>query len=274
MNRTETAAVRPAAQGASPRAAVAGDPLAAVDVTKSFGGLVALDHVSLELRPGEVHGLIGPNGSGKTTLLNLLTGYYEPSSGSVTVGAERLEGETVQRRARLGIARTFQKPRLLPTLSVLENAMLGAWTHAEAGFVGTAFGLSRAGREDAACRARATELLHGIGLGHAIGRRANLLEHAEQRFLEIARGLAMRPRFILLDEPAGGLSNDEIEHLGDIIRTMRDAGIGVLLVEHHTDFVFRVCDRVTALDVGKMIRHGTPDDVRNDPEVIRVYLGA
>jgi ABC-type branched-subunit amino acid transport system ATPase component len=123
-------------------------------------------------------------------------------------------------------------------------------------------------------RERAAELLHGVGLGHAIGRRANLLEHAEQRFLEIARGLAMRPRFILLDEPAGGLSTDEIEHLGDIVRTMRDAGIGVLLVEHHTDFVFRVCDRVTALDVGKMIKHGTPDAVRTDPEVIRVYLGA
>lgn len=249
-------------------------PLCAIDVTKAFGGLVALDHVSLELRPGEIHGLIGPNGSGKTTLLNMLSGYYEPTSGSVMMGAERLEQAPVQRRAELGIARTFQKPRLLPTLTVLENAMLGGWVHAQAGFLGTALGLPRAGREDAVIRARATELLHGVGLGHAIARRANLLEHAEQRFLEIARGLAMRPRFILLDEPAGGLSTDEIEHLADIVRTLRDAGIGVLLVEHHTDFVFRVCDRVTALDVGKMIRHGTPDEVRNDPEVIRVYLGA
>ncbi|MFM1988828.1 MAG: hypothetical protein RJA99_1785 [Pseudomonadota bacterium] len=255
-------------------AAQSGPPLCAVDVTKAFGGLVALDHVSLELRPGEVHGLIGPNGSGKTTLLNMLSGYYEPSSGVVTLGSERLEAASVQRRAALGVARTFQKPRLLPTLSVLENAMLGAWVHARAGFLGTAFGLPRAAREDAVARERAAELLHGVGLGHAIGRRANLLEHAEQRFLEIARGLAMRPRFILLDEPAGGLSTDEIDHLGGIVRTMRDAGIGVLLVEHHTDFVFRVCDRVTALDVGKMIRHGTPDEVRTDPEVIRVYLGA
>lgn len=251
-----------------------GDPLRATDIVKTFGGLVALDHVTLELRPGEVHGLIGPNGSGKTTLLNMLSGYYEPTSGSVTLGGERLEGASVQRRAALGIARTFQKPRLLPTLSVLENAMLGAWVHGRAGFVGTAFGLPRAAREDAAARERATELLHGVGLGHAIGRRANLLEHAEQRFLEIARGLAMRPRFVLLDEPAGGLSTDEIDHLGDIVRTLRDAGIGVLLVEHHTDFVFRVCDRVTALDVGRMIKHGTPEAVRSDPEVIRVYLGA
>ena len=262
-----------AAPAAAP-AARSGEPLRAIDVVKAFGGLVALDHVSLELRPGEVHGLIGPNGSGKTTLLNMLSGYYEPTSGAVALGAERLEGASVQRRAVLGVARTFQKPRLLPTLTVLENAMLGAWVHARAGFLDTAFGLPRAAREDALARDRALELLHGVGLGHAIARRANLLEHAEQRFLEIARGLAMRPRFILLDEPAGGLSTDEIDHLGDIVRTMRDAGIGVLLVEHHTDFVFRVCDRVTALDVGKMIRHGTPDEVRTDPEVIRVYLGA
>ena len=262
-----------AAPAAAP-AARSGEPLRAIDVVKAFGGLVALDHVSLELRPGEVHGLIGPNGSGKTTLLNMLSGYYEPTSGAVALGAERLEGASVQRRAVLGVARTFQKPRLLPTLTVLENAMLGAWVHARAGFLDTAFGLPRAAREDALARDRALELLHGVGLGHAIARRANLLEHAEQRFLEIARGLAMRPRFILLDEPAGELSTDEIDHLGDIVRTMRDAGNGVLLVEHHTDFVFRVCDRVTALDVGKMIRHGTPDEVRTDPEVIRVYLGA
>lgn len=276
MNDLATPAARPraGATAAPARGAHAGDPLCAVDVVKSFGGLVALDHVSLELRPGEIHGLIGPNGSGKTTLLNMLSGYYEPTSGSVTLGAERLEGASVQRRATLGIARTFQKPRLLPTLSVLENAMLGAWVHGRAGFLGTAFGLPRAAREDAVARDLAIELLHGVGLGHAIARRANLLEHAEQRFLEIARGLAMRPRFVLLDEPAGGLSTDEIDHLGDIVRTMRDAGLGVLLVEHHTDFVFRVCDRVTALDVGRMIRHGAPDEVRNDPEVIRVYLGA
>ena len=107
-----------------------------------------------------------------------------------------------------------------------------------------------------------------------IKRRANLLDHAEQRFLELARGLVMRPRFILLDEPAGGLTGHEIEHLADVIRTLREAGIGVLLVEHHTDFVFRICDRVTTLNVGKMIKQGTPDEVRADAEVIRVYLGA
>jgi ABC-type branched-subunit amino acid transport system ATPase component len=248
--------------------------LQAVQVTKQFGGINALDQVSLELRAGEVHGLIGPNGSGKTTMLNLLSGYYQPTSGTVCLGEEDLSLAPVQRRAQAGIARTFQKPRLLPMLSVLDNALLGAWPDIRAGFLATSLALPAVAREDAALSARATELLHGVGLGHVLHRRANLLDHAEQRFLEIARGLAMRPRFILLDEPAGGLTGQEIEHLADIVRTLRDNGIGVLLVEHHTDFVFRVCDRVTTLNVGRMICHGLPDAVRQDPEVIRVYLGA
>jgi ABC-type branched-subunit amino acid transport system ATPase component len=255
-------------------AAPAALTLEALDISKEFGGIAALSNVSLALRPGEVHGLIGPNGSGKTTLLNLLSGYYQPTSGAIRHGGEELSGASVQRRARIGVARTFQKPRLLPTLSVLDNAVLGAWPHARAGFLSTAFGLPRVAREDKRLREGAAELLHGIGLGHVIGRRANLLDHAEQRFLEIARGLAMKPRFLLLDEPAGGLTENEIEHLSAVIRTLRDAGIGVLLVEHHTDFVFRICDRVTTLNVGRTIKQGTPDEVRTDAEVIRVYLGA
>jgi ABC-type branched-subunit amino acid transport system ATPase component len=248
--------------------------LQAVNVSKQFGGLNALDQVSLSLRPGEVHGLIGPNGSGKTTLLNLLSGYYQPTSGSIKLGEEDLSLATVQRRAVVGVARTFQKPRLLPMLSVLENATLGAWSHSESSFIASAVSLPSVAREDKKFLEQTTELLHGVGLGHVIHRRANLLDHAEQRFLEIARGLAMRPSFILLDEPAGGLTTQEIEHLSQVIHTLRDAGIGVLLVEHHTDFVFRICDRVTTLNVGKMIKHGASDEVRTDPEVIRVYLGA
>lgn len=248
--------------------------LRAQEVTKAFGGLTALSQVSLDLRPGEVHGLIGPNGSGKTTLLNLLSGYYRPDGGSVLLDGEDLSSKSVQRRASVGVARTFQKPRLLPTLTVLDNAMVGGWPHARAGFVATALSLPRSGREERDLRSRASELLHGVGLGSVIGRRANLLEHAEQRFLEIARALMLRPRFVLLDEPAGGLTGAEIGHLNAVIRVMRDGGIGVLLVEHHTDFVFRICDRVTTLDLGRMIKHGSAQDVRTDAEVIRVYLGA
>ena len=248
--------------------------LEARSVSKRFGGLTALDRVSLQLRPGEIHGLIGPNGSGKTTLLNLLSGYYRPDGGEVALDGMDLSRAPVQARPGLGIARTFQKPRLLGSLSVLDNAMLGGWRDAPAGFAETALSLPRARRQETELRERAEALLRGVGLGHLVQRRANLLEHAEQRFLEIARALAGRPRFVLLDEPAGGLTGAEISHLADIIRVMRDSGLGVLLVEHHTDLVFRTSDRVVTLDRGRMIKHGTPDEVRTDPEVIRVYLGA
>jgi ABC-type branched-subunit amino acid transport system ATPase component len=273
-----TTATPPAAQpaGRQSQAATPGehDLLVAAGVTKRFGGLTALNDVSLNLRPGEIHGLIGPNGSGKTTMLNLLSGYYEPTAGAIRYQGHDLAKATVQRRAALGIARTFQKPRLLGALTVLDNAMLGGWSHNRSGFIATLFGLPSSAASDRVLREEAAELLHGVGLGHALNRRANLLEHAEQRFLEIARSLALRPRFILLDEPAGGLTAAEIEHLGGLLRTIAEAGIGILLVEHHTDFVFRVCDRVTTLDVGRMIKHGTPAEVRTDPEVIRIYLGA
>jgi branched-chain amino acid transport system permease protein len=257
-----------------PDAGARTESLDAAAVSIAFGGIKALDNVSLELRPGEIHGLIGPNGSGKTTLLNLLSGYYQPNAGSVKLGVEDLSHEAVQRRPMLGIARTFQKPRLLAPLTVLDNVMLGCWRDSKAGFLETALGLPRARREDRTARQYAEKLVAGVGLAHAIGRRASLLEHAEQRFLEIARALAARPRFIMLDEPAGGLTDAEINHLADVILVLRDAGLGVLLVEHHTDFVFRVCDRVTTLDLGKMIMHGPPAAVQADPEVIRVYLGA
>jgi ABC-type branched-subunit amino acid transport system ATPase component len=248
--------------------------LKADTVSKRFGGITALAGVTLELKPGEVHGLIGPNGSGKTTLLNMISGYYPVDEGTITLDGAPLNTTTVAARARLGIARTFQKPRLLGPLTVLDNAMIGGWRDVRSSFMATALSWPTAWREERMLADRARELLHGVGLGHAIGRRAGLLEHAEQRFLEIARGLVSRPRFILLDEPAGGLTSSEIEHLGTVIRVLRDEGLGVLIVEHHTDFVFRIADRVTALDLGRLIRHGTPDEVRSDADVIRVYLGA
>ena len=248
--------------------------LSAKQISRSFGSVRAVDSVSLSVQGGEVHGLIGPNGSGKTTCLNLLTGYYKVDQGGISVNGEDLTSATVQRRPRHGIARTFQKPRLLGTLSVLDNAMLGGWVHTTAGFISSSLALPSSRREDKQVRQRATEMLYGVGLGHMLHRKANLLDHAEQRFLEIARGLTMQPDFILLDEPAGGLTEHEIEQLANIVLTMSDCGIGVLIVEHHTDFVFRISDRVTTLNLGKVIKQGTPDEVRNDPEVIRIYLGA
>ncbi|RAH99173.1 ABC transporter ATP-binding protein [Acuticoccus sediminis] len=248
--------------------------LVADNVTKTFGGIHALDGVTLDARPAEIHGLIGPNGSGKTTLLNLLCGYYKPDGGAIRVGEKDLTGASVQSRARLDIARTFQKPRLLGSLSVLDNAMLGGWVHTEAGFVETLFGMPRALKDERRTRDSARDILAAIGLGDIMDRRADVLDHAHQRFLEIARGLVLGPKFLLLDEPAGGLAEHEIEALADVLRTLRDCGLGILIVEHHTDFVFKISDRVTTLNLGQTLRHGTPDEVRTDPEVIRVYLGA
>ena len=248
--------------------------LEAKSVTKQFGGVVALNAVSLTLRAGEIHGLIGPNGSGKTTLLNLLSGYYTANAGTIALDGAPITTTSVRHRARLGVARTFQKPRLLGSLSVLDNAMVGTWRDAPGSFVAAALALPMVTRRQQELRGRARDLVLGVGLGHAMDRRAALLEHAEQRFLEIARALAARPRFLLLDEPAGGLTVAEIGHLEAVVRTVGDAGIGVLLVEHHTDFVFRVCSKVTTLDRGNIIAEGTPEAVRNDAEVNRVYLGA
>jgi ABC-type branched-subunit amino acid transport system ATPase component len=248
--------------------------LEARSVSKRFGGLTAVDSVSLELCQGEVHGLIGPNGSGKTTLLNLISGYYKIDEGNIHLGGREVTRQSVQDRARSGLARTFQTPKLVLSLSVLDNAMLGGWPNVRAGFLETAFAAPRPRREEAEIRHRATTMLRGVGLDAVMDRRADLLEHTAQRFLEIARALTMQPKFILLDEPAGGLTVAEIDHLAAIIGVIRNSGIGVLLVEHHTDFVFRVCDRVTALNLGQTIAHGTSTEVRRNPEVIRVYLGA
>jgi ABC-type branched-subunit amino acid transport system ATPase component len=250
------------------------DALAAKSISRRFGGIIAVDAVSLTLKPGEIHGLIGPNGSGKTTLLNLLSGYYGISGGAITLDAHDITRSSVQDRARLGISRTFQAPKLLPEFSVLDNAMLGGWPEVRAGFIETALAAPRPRREEARIRERASAILDGIGLGAVKHRRAEILEHTAQRFLEIARALTMMPRFILLDEPAGGLTVGEIDKLAQIVSIIRERGIGVLVVEHHTDFVFRLCDRVTVLNLGKVIAHGSGEAVSQDRDVIRVYLGA
>lgn len=247
--------------------------LTAMRVTKRFGGVIALNEASLDLHPGEIHGLIGPNGSGKTTMLNVLMGYYPLDGGAVSLGDGDLSRATVQDRALRGISRTFQKPRLMPSLSVLENVMLGGWRDSQPGMVASMLRFGSARTEDKRLRERASQMLAGVGLSHAIDQRADALDHGEQRFAEIARALTGRPDYLLLDEPAGGLTGREIDSLGQVLSTVRACGVGVLLVEHHTDFVFGICDRVTAIDFGRVIATGTPAQVRNDGEVVSVYLG-
>jgi ABC-type branched-subunit amino acid transport system ATPase component/ABC-type branched-subunit amino acid transport system permease subunit len=256
-----------------PNPVAAGGSLQAVAVSRSFGAVKALQDVSLTVERGTVHGLIGPNGSGKTTLLNILSGYYAVDAGSVMLDGQNITRSPANWRPRHGIGRTFQTPRVIPDLTVLDNVLAGGWSEARATFLEALVSAPRAILDERRLRGSALALLSGLGLRALADRPAAAMTHAELRFVEIARALMHSPSFILLDEPASGLTDTEIDRLGDVIGALRRQGVGVLLVEHHTDLVFGASDVVTTLNFGQVIRTGTPDEVRADPEVRRVYLG-
>jgi branched-chain amino acid transport system permease protein len=244
------------------------------NVVLAFGGVRAIDGLDMTIRPGEVHGLIGPNGSGKTTTLNVISGYYTPQEGEAFLGSVPLPHGAPQTRAALGIARTFQTPRLIGEASVLENVMIGATIEGKAGFLETVFCLPRHRADEKRLTAQALDALATVGLEALAPVRADRLQHSELRFMEIARALTLRPAFILLDEPAAGLSVEEIKRLGELIKAMANQGIGVLLVEHHADLIFDICDHVTVLNLGRELAAGTPADIRAHKEVVSAYLGA
>ena len=244
------------------------------DLSLSFGGVRAIDGVDFEIKTGEVHGLIGPNGSGKTTILNVISGYYAPQEGQVRLDGKALRPRSPHTRAGLHIARTFQTPRVIGDTSVLENVMVGGTTQGRGSFVESLLALSRHRRDEAHLREAATAALAVVGLEQLASVRSDRLQHSELRFVEIARALMLRPSFLLLDEPAAGLSVDEIKRLGALIVTISQRGTGVLLVEHHADLIFDICDRVTVLNLGKVLASGTPAEIRAHREVINAYLGA
>jgi branched-chain amino acid transport system permease protein len=244
------------------------------NIALNFGGVRAIDGLSLEIRAGEVHGLIGPNGSGKTTALNVISGYYRPSSGRATLNGVELPFKAPHTRAGYGIARTFQTPRLIGGASVIENVMIGGTYDGESSFVEAVMGLPRYRRDEAHIKAAAIRALETVGLDQLASVRADRLQHSELRFMEIARALMLRPAFLLLDEPAAGLSAEEIRRLGALIKAISRAGTGVLLVEHHADLIFDICDRVTVLNLGKVLAAGTPSEIRLHREVVVAYLGS
>ena len=239
-----------------------------------FGGVRAIDGLDLSIRSGQVHGLIGPNGSGKTTTLNVISGYYAPQEGTLTVGADRLPSRAPSTRADHGIARTFQTPRMVGEATVLQNVMVGGTVIGQASFVEALLSLPRQVRDERRIEATARLALDAIGLGALADVRADRLQHSELRFVEIARALMLRPAFLLLDEPAAGLSPDEIHRLGALIKAISRRGVGVLLVEHHADLIFEICDEVTVLNLGRVLAHGTSAEIRAHKEVISAYLGA
>ncbi len=247
--------------------------LALRGVALSFGGVRAIDGLDLDVRPGQVHGLIGPNGSGKTTTLNVISGYYAPQEGALSVGAERLPSRAPSTRAGFGIARTFQTPRIIGEATVLQNVMVGGTAMGQASFVEALLSLPRQNRDERRIEETARLALDAIGLGALADVRADRLQHSELRFVEIARALMLRPAFLLLDEPAAGLSPDEIHRLGALIKAISRRGVGVLLVEHHADLIFEICDEVTVLNLGRVLARGTPGEIRAHKEVVSAYLG-
>jgi branched-chain amino acid transport system permease protein len=244
------------------------------NLSLSFGGVRAIDGVDLEIRTGEVHGLIGPNGSGKTTTLNVISGYYAPQQGRVHLDGKPLRLRAPHTRARQRIARTFQTPRIVGEASVLENVMIGGTRDGRGTFLESLLALPRHGSDEVRFGEAAMAALAVVGLEQLAPVRADRLQHGELRFVEIARALMLRPSFLLLDEPAAGLSVDEIKRLGELIVTISKRGTGVLLVEHHADLIFDICDRVTVLNLGKVLASGKPAEIRGHREVINAYLGA
>lgn len=238
-----------------------------------FAGLTALDTVSFTVAPGSVHALIGPNGAGKSTCFNVLSGLYRPVSGQVRLGDETLTGLAPHRIAALGVARTFQN--IVTTEgTVADNLMLGRHVLSHAGFAATALRLPRAVREQRAHLARAREIAELTGLAARFETPVALLSYGDRKRVELARALCLEPRVLLLDEPVAGMNGAERARTAEVIHTVRaELGLSVLLVEHDMGLVMRLADEVTVLDFGRCIAHGTPDEVRRHPEVLRAYLG-
>ncbi|MEU1686905.1 ABC transporter ATP-binding protein [Micromonospora sp. NPDC005707] len=253
-----------------------GIDLALHGVGVRFGGLVALDDVSLRVPPGRIVGVIGPNGAGKTTLFNVVCGFVPPTSGSLTLDGRPFRPRP-HRLTHLGIARTLQGVGLFPGLTVLENVVAGASHAARAGFATALFGLPRSDRDERRLRQEALDLLAELGVAAHAGAAPTTLPYAVRKRVALARALIARPRLLLLDEPAGGLGADDVAELAELVRTLPERAGGacsVMLVEHHMDLVMAVCQELVVLDFGRVIAAGTPDEVRDDPLVTEAYLGA
>jgi branched-chain amino acid transport system ATP-binding protein len=259
--------------GGGPAGAAEATVLVVNQVSVGFGGLLALDEVSMSVGGREVVGVIGPNGAGKTTLFNVICGFVHPGRGTLTYRGRQLRRHHPHDLAKLGIARTLQGVGLCAGLTVHENVMLGAQARLHSDLASSFLGLWRSSREERRVGARAMELLDELGAAEFAGRYPGALPYAIQKRTALARALMGEPQLLLLDEPASGLSESEMDALGTRIRGLTDR-MAVLLVEHHMDLVMSVCDRIVVLNFGQVIAEGTPEAIRANPEVATAYLGA